>query len=94
MKKLSRTKPIVVDDRFVFVSIKPKANNVYIPHFKRNHKEKTYVARLDKGKSSNVDIEVFKPVSKPAIRMHKKSVFVPTLTFVVLLVILDQIMLC
>ena len=77
MKKLSHTKPIVVDDRFVFVSIKPKANNVYIPHFKRNHKENAYFARLDKGKSSNVDIEVSKPMSKPPIREQNKYVFVP-----------------
>ena len=81
MKKLSRTKPIVVDDRFVFVSIKPKANNVYIPHFKRNHKENAYFARLDKGKSSNVDIEVSKPMSKPPIREQNKYVFVPTCHF-------------
>ena len=33
-------------------------------HFKRNHKEKTYFARLDKGKSSDVDSEISKPMSK------------------------------
>ena len=35
-------------------------------------------ARLDKGKSSDVDAEVSKPKSKPTIREHNKSVFVPT----------------
>ena len=77
LENLSNTK-LAINHKFVsiFVPLKPKANNVYIPHFKRNHKEKTYVARLDKGKSSNVDIEVFKPVSKPPIRKQKKSIFV------------------
>ena len=48
------------------------------PIFKRNNKEKTYFARLDKGKSSDVDAEVSKPKSKPIVREHNKSVFVPT----------------
>ena len=48
------------------------------PLFKRNNKEKTYFARLDKGKSSDVHAEVSKPKSKPTIREHNKSVFVPT----------------
>ena len=61
---------------FLFVPLKPKTNNVYIPRFKRNHKEKAYVARLDKGKNSNVDAKVFKTVSKPPIREQKKYVFV------------------
>ena len=30
----------VVDDRFVSVSLKPKADKIYIPPFKRNHKKK------------------------------------------------------
>ena len=33
---------------------------------------------LDKGKSSDVDAEVSKPMSKPTGRKHNKSVFVPT----------------
>ena len=45
---------------------------------KRNHKEKAYVARLDKGKSSDVDVEVSKPKSKPTAKLQKKYVFVPT----------------
>ena len=67
---------------------------VYIPPFKRNNKEKTYFSRLDKGKSSDVDADVSKPKSKPTVREHNKSVFVLLVTFVVLLVILDQIVLC
>ena len=35
-------------------------------------------ARLDKGKSSDVDAEVSKPKSKPTVREHNKSVFVLT----------------
>ena len=48
------------------------------PLFKRNNKEKTYFARLDKGKSSDVHAEVSKPKSKPTIREHNKSVSMPT----------------
>ena len=60
------------------VSLKPKTEKVYIPPFKRNNKEKAYFVRLDKGKSSDVDTEVSKPKSKPTVREHNKSVFVPT----------------
>ena len=67
-----------IDNRSVSVSLKPKTEKVYIPHFKRNNKEKTYFARLDKGKSSDLDAEIFKPKSKPIVRVHNKSVFVPT----------------
>ena len=49
-QKLSKSEAkLVVDDRYVFVLIKPKANNVYIPPFKRNYKENAYFSRLDKG---------------------------------------------
>ena len=51
---------------------------VYIPPFKRNNKEKTNFARLEKGKSSDVDAYVSKPKSKSTVREHNKSVFVPT----------------
>ena len=51
---------------------------VYIPPFKRDNKENAYFARLDKGKSSDVDAEVSKPMSKPTIGEHNKYVFVPT----------------
>ena len=77
IENLTSTKP-VVDNRSVSVSLKPKIEKVYIPHFKRNNKEKTYFARLDKGKSFDVNAEVSKPKSKPTIREHNKSVFVPT----------------
>ena len=66
-----------VDNRSVSVSLKPKTEKVYIPPFKRNNKEKAYFARLDKGKSSDVDAEVSKPTSKPTVREHNKYVFVP-----------------
>ena len=77
IESLTSTKP-VVDNKSIFVSLKPKIEKVYIPHFKRNDKEKTYFARLDKGKSSDVDAEVSKPMSKPTVREHNKPVFVPT----------------
>ena len=67
-----------VNNRSVFVSLKPKTEKVYIPHFKRNNKEKTYFAKLDKGKSSDVDAYISKPKSKHTVRKHNKSVFVPT----------------
>ena len=74
---MTSTKP-AVDNRSVSVSFKPKTEKFYISHFKRNNKEKTYFARLDKGKRSNVDAEISKPKSKPTVREHNKSVFVPT----------------
>ena len=74
---MTSTKP-AVDNRSVSVSLKPKTEKVYIPPFKRNNKEKAYFARLDKGKSSDVDVDVSKPKSKHTIREHNKSVFVPT----------------
>ena len=69
---------LVVDNRSVSVSVplKPK-DNVYIPPFKRNHKEKVYFVRLDKDKSSDVDSKVSKPMSKPTGKLQKKSIFVP-----------------
>ena len=93
IENLTSTKP-AVDNRSVSVSLKPKTEKLYIPPFKRNNKENGYFARLDKGKSSYVDIEVSKPVSKPTVREHNKSIFVPTCHLMVLLVILDQIVLC
>ena len=81
LENLSNTK-LATNNRFVSdsVSIKPK-NKIYIPPFKRNHKEKAYVARLDKGKSFDIDAEVSKPKSNPTVREHNKSVFVPTCHF-------------
>jgi len=77
IENLTSTKP-VVDNRSVSISLKPKTEKVYIPPFKRNNKEKTYFARLNKGKSSDVDADVSKPKSKPTVREHNKFVFVPT----------------
>ena len=77
LKNLTSTKSAVVD-RCVSISLKLKAEKVYIPPFKRNHEEKAYVAKLDKGKSYNVDAEVSKPKSKPTVKEYKKFVFVPT----------------
>ena len=74
---LTCTKP-AVDNRSISISLKPKTEKVYIPHFKRNNKKKTYFARLDKGKSYDVDVEVSKPMSKPIVREYNKSIFVPT----------------
>ena len=68
----------VVDNRSVSVSLKPKTEKVYIPPFKRNDKENAYFAKLDKGKSSDVDAEVSKPTSKPTVREHNKFFFVHT----------------
>ena len=61
----------VVDNRSVSISLKPKSEKVCIPPFKRNNKENAYFARLDKGKSFDVDAEV----SKPTFREHNKSFF-------------------
>ena len=77
IENLTSTKP-AVDNRSVSISLKPKTEKVYIPHFKRNNKENAYFARLDKGKSSDVDAEISKPKSKPTIREDNKFVFVPT----------------
>ena len=57
---MTNTKPSV-DNRSVFISLKPKTEKVYIPPFKRNNKEKAYFARLDKDKSFDVDAEISKP---------------------------------
>ena len=73
---MTSTKP--VNNRSVSVSLKPKTEKVYISPFKRNNKENAYIVRLDKGKSSDVDAEISKPMSKPNVREHNKSVFVPT----------------
>ena len=49
IENLTSTKP-AVDNRSVSVSLKPKTEKIYIPHFKRNNKEKAYFARLEKVK--------------------------------------------
>ena len=74
LKKLSYTKPVVVDDKSGFVPLKPKADEGYIPPFKRNYKQKAYFTKLDKCKSSDIDAGVFKSKSKSTITMQKKHV--------------------
>ena len=69
LENLSNTK-LAIDDRFISVSPNPKTDNVYIPSFRRNHKENAYFAKLDKGKGFDVDVEVSKLVSKPAARVQ------------------------
>ena len=97
LKKFSCTK-LLVDDKFVSVfvsiSIRAKADKVYVPPFKMNHKEKAHVARLDKGKNSDVDAKAFKCMFKPIARMQKNLFLCLPVTIVVLLVTLDQIVLC
>ena len=94
LENLSSTK-LAVDTKSVSIYVPPqlKDDNVYIPPFKRNHKEKAYVARLDKGKCSDIDADVFKPLSKPFVSIRNLFLCLP-ITFVALLVILDQIVLC
>ena len=77
IENLTSTKT-AVDNRSVSVSLKHKIEKVYIAPFKRNDKEKTYFARLDKGKNSDVNADVSKPMSKPTVKEHNKSIFVPT----------------
>ena len=77
IENLTSTK-LDVDSRSVSVSLMPKTEKVYIPPFKRNNKGKAYFARLDKGKNFDVDANVSKLMSKPTVREHNKSVFLPT----------------
>ena len=56
-----------------------KEKDFYIPPFKRNNEElKANIVRIDKGKNSDVNAEVSKPMSKTLPRMNKNSKFVPT----------------
>ena len=56
-----------------------KEKDFYIPPFKRNNEElKANIARIDKGKNSDVNAEVSKPMSKTPPRKNKNSEFVPT----------------
>ena len=71
LENFSNTK-LALDNRFVSISIpvKPK-DKIYIPPFKRNHKEKAYFVRLDKGKSTDKDILALKLI--PAKHRTKRS---------------------
>ena len=52
---------------------------IYIPPFKRNNEElKANFARINKGKISDVNTEVSKPMSKTPPRLNKNYVFVST----------------
>ena len=77
IENLTSTK-LAVDNKSVSISFKSKTEKVYIPPFKMNNKENVYLARSDKGKSYDVNVEVSKPMSKPTIREYNKFVFVPT----------------
>ena len=60
------------------VELNSKEKDFYIPPFKRNNQElKANIARIDKGKQSNVNTEVSKPKSKTPPRLNEKSEFVP-----------------
>ena len=55
-----------------------KGKDFYIPPFKRNNQElKANIARIDKGKQSDVNTEVSKLMSKTPPRLNEKSKFVP-----------------
>ena len=71
LENFSNTK-LALDNKFVSISIpvKPK-DKIYIPPFKRNHKEKAYFVRLDKGKSTDKDILALKLI--PAKHRTKRS---------------------
>ena len=70
VKKLTSTKLVVEPNS--------KEKDVYIPPFKRNNEElKANIARIDKGKQSDVNADVSKPMSKTAPRLNEKSEFVP-----------------
>ena len=55
-----------------------KEKDFYIPPFKRNNEElKANIARIDKGKNSDVNAEVSKLTSKTPPKKNKKFEFVP-----------------
>ena len=56
-----------------------KEKYFYISPFKRNNEElKANIARIKKGKNSDVNVEVSKPMSKTPPRKNKNFEFVPT----------------
>ena len=56
-----------------------KENDFYIPPIKRNNEElKANIARIDKGKNSDVNTEVSKLTSKTPLGKNKNSEFVPS----------------
>ena len=67
IENLTSTK-LVVYNKSVSISLKPKTEKVYIPLFKRNNKENVYFAKLDKDKNSDVGAKISKLMSKPTVR--------------------------
>ena len=62
----------------LLLSITQKKKIFIFPPFKRNNKElKANIARIDKSKQSNVNVEVSKLMSKTPPRLNKNSEFVP-----------------
>ena len=60
--------------------VEPNSKEIdfYILPFKRNNEElKVNIAKIDKGKQSDVNVEVSKPMSKTPPRLNKNSEFVP-----------------
>ena len=71
IEKLTSTKLVVEPNS--------KEQDFYIPPFKKNNEElKANIARIDKSKNSDVNVEVSKPMSKTPPRKNKNSEFVPT----------------
>ena len=93
IENLTSTKP-TVDNKSVFISLKPKTEKVYIPHFKRNNKEKTYFGRLDKGKSSDETLKFLNLSLNLLLESIINLFLCLPVTSVVLFVILDQIIFC
>ena len=59
--------------------VEPNSKDFYIPPFKRNNEElKANIARIDKGKNSDVNAEVSKPMSKNPPRLNKNFDYVLT----------------
>ena len=92
---LSNTK-LAVDNKFVsvFFLLKPKDDKVYIPPLKRNHKKNAYFARLDTDKSSDVGAKILNLCLNLLLECKRNLFLCLPITFVVLLVTLDQIVLC
>ena len=60
------------------VETNSKEKDLYIPPFKRNNEElKANIAKIDKSKQSDVNVQVSKPTSKTPPRLNKNSEFVP-----------------
>ena len=75
----SKTKVEKLTSAKLVVEPKSKEKYFYIAPFKRNNEElKTNIARIDKGKNSNVDAEVSTSMSKTPPIIKVKSEFVLT----------------